>query len=112
MLNKSQIIKEFKKKVNRLKKYNDLYFNRDFYYSSGIFLSYFKTDKDNVDDYNRLTLGQLIYTPSIQTKSLSQLTNSFFSFIHVCFTKIDVVLVVNSANGPFGLLTKIFGIKT
>ena len=55
---------------------------------------------------------ELIYTPSIQTKSLSQLTNSFFSFIHVCFTKIDVVLVVNSANGPFGLLTKIFGIKT
>ena len=29
MLNKSQIIKEFKKKVNRLKKYNDLYFNQD-----------------------------------------------------------------------------------
>ena len=28
MLNKSQIIKEFKK-VNRLKKYNDLYFNQD-----------------------------------------------------------------------------------
>ena len=43
---------------------NDLYFNRDFYYSSGIFLSYFKPDKDNVDDHNRLTLGQLIYTPS------------------------------------------------
>ncbi len=55
---------------------------------------------------------ELIYTPSIQTKTLSQLTNSFFSFIHVCFTKIDVVLVVNSANGPFGILTKIFGIKT
>ena len=45
---------------------NDLYFNRDFYYSSGIFLSYSKTDKDNVDDYNRLTLGQLIYTPSMR----------------------------------------------
>ena len=29
MLNKSQIIKEFKKKVNKLKKYNDLYFNQD-----------------------------------------------------------------------------------
>ena len=55
---------------------------------------------------------ELIYTPSIQTKTLSQITNSFFSFIHVCFTKVDVVLVVNSANGPFGILTKIFGIKT
>ncbi len=55
---------------------------------------------------------ELIYTPSIQTKTLSQITNSFFSFIHVCFTKIDVVLVVNSANGPFGILTKMFGIKT
>ena len=48
---------------------NDLYFNRDFYYSSGIFLSYFKPDKDNVDDHNRLTLGQLIYTPSMRYES-------------------------------------------
>jgi len=48
---------------------NDLYFNRDFYYSSGIFLSYFKSDKDNVDDHNRLTLGQLIYTPSMRYES-------------------------------------------
>ena len=44
------------------------------------------------------------YTPSVY--------NSFFSFIHVCFSKSDVVLVVNSANGPFGLLTKIFRKKT
>ena len=28
------------------------------------------------------------------------------------FQKIDVVLVVNSANGPFGLITKIFRKKT
>ena len=48
---------------------NDLYFNRDFYYSSGIFLSYFKPVKDNVDDHNRLTLGQLIYTPSMRYES-------------------------------------------
>ena len=54
----------------------------------------------------------LVYTPSIETKFLSQITNSFFSFIHVCFTNIDIVLVLNSANGPFGLLTKLFGIKT
>ena len=54
----------------------------------------------------------LIYTPSVNSKILSQLYNSFFSFIHVCFSNADVVLVVNSANGPFGLLTKIFRKKT
>ncbi len=51
---------------------------------------------------------ELVYTPSIKSKIFSQLFNSFFSFIHVCFSKIDVVLVVNSANGPFGLITKLF----
>ena len=55
---------------------------------------------------------ELIYTPSIETKFLSQFTNSFFSFLHVCFSKNDVVFVVNSANGPFGLLTKLFRKKT
>ena len=54
----------------------------------------------------------LIYMPSLQSKIFSQLYNSFFSFIHVCFSEIDVVLVVNSANGPFGILTKIFRKKT
>ena len=55
---------------------------------------------------------KLVYTPSIETKFLSQFINSFFSFLHVCFSKIDVVLVVNSANGPFGIFTKIFRKKT
>ena len=54
----------------------------------------------------------LVYTPSVNSKIFSQLFNSFFSFIHVCFSKTDVILVVNSANGPFGLLTKIFRKKT
>lgn len=54
----------------------------------------------------------LVYLPSIETKSLSQLTHSFLSMIHVCLGKADVIFVVNSANGPFGLLTKIFGKKT
>ena len=54
----------------------------------------------------------LVYTPSVNSKVFSQLFNSFFSFIHVCFSKNDVVFVVNSANGPFGLLTKIFRKKT
>jgi glycosyltransferase involved in cell wall biosynthesis len=55
---------------------------------------------------------ELIYTPSIKSKFFSQLFNSFFSFLHICFSRIDVVLVVNSANGPFGFLTKIFRKKT
>ena len=54
----------------------------------------------------------LVYTPSVNSKIFSQLYNSFFSFIHVCFSNVDIVLVANSANGPFGLLTKIFRKKT
>ena len=61
---------------------------------------------------NKVNGVNLVYTPSVNSKIFSQLYNSFFSFIHVCFSKIDVVLVVNSANGPFGLLSKIFGKKT
>ncbi len=61
----------------------------------------------------RLVNGiELVYTPSTNSKFFSQLYNSFFSFIHVCFSKIDVVLVVNSANGPFGLITKLFQVPT
>ena len=55
---------------------------------------------------------ELIYMPSIETKFLSQFVNSLLSFIHVCFSNSDIVLVVNSANGPFGLITKIFRIPT
>ena len=55
---------------------------------------------------------ELVYTPSINSKIFSQFFNSFFSFIHVCFSKVDIILVVNSANGPFGILTKIFRKKT
>lgn len=51
----------------------------------------------------------LVYIPCVETKSLSQLTNSLLSMLHVCFSKVDVVFVVNSANGPFGILTKLFG---
>ena len=50
----------------------------------------------------------LVYTPSINSKIFSQLYNSFFHLYMCVFSKIDVVLVVNSANGPFGLITKIF----
>ena len=54
----------------------------------------------------------LIYTPAIESKVLSQLTHSFVSILHACFGKHDVLFVVNSANGPFGWLPKLFGKKT
>ena len=54
----------------------------------------------------------LVYIPTIETKILSQPIHSFFSIIHACFSKTDLILVVNSANGPFGILTKIFKIPT
>jgi len=50
----------------------------------------------------------LIYMPTIEKKSLSQLIHSFFSMMHACFSKADVILVVNSANGPFGLISRMF----
>ena len=49
---------------------NDLYFDRDFYYSSGIFLTLItpnaKSDKKSI---NKLKIGQLIYTPSMRYES-------------------------------------------
>jgi glycosyltransferase involved in cell wall biosynthesis len=54
----------------------------------------------------------LIYIPTIEKKNLSQFIHSFQSVLHACFSSYDVVLVVNSANGPFGLLTRIFRKRT
>jgi hypothetical protein len=46
------------------------------------------------------------YTP--QKKSLAQLIHSFQSIIHATLNDFDLILVVNSANGPFGIITKVF----
>lgn len=51
---------------------------------------------------------KLIYTPAIETKSLTQLTHSFISMLHACLSDVDVIFVVNSGNGPFGVLSRIF----
>ena len=54
----------------------------------------------------------LIYLPAIESKSLSQLSHSTLAFSHALFKGFDMILAVNAANGPFGLMTKLFGIKT
>ena len=49
----------------------------------------------------------LIYKYSVQKKSLSQIVHSAQSFSDACFSNFDIILVVNSSNGPFGILTKL-----
>ena len=54
----------------------------------------------------------LVYLPSIESKILSQLTHSLISTVHACFSESDVLIYVNSANGPFGLITRLWRKKT
>ena len=54
----------------------------------------------------------LHYIPTVPGKSLNQLIHSFFSLLHVNFTKVDVILVVNLAAGPMGWIPKLTGKKT
>jgi len=53
-----------------------------------------------------------IYLPTIEKKNLSQFIHSLQAICHACFKKFPLILVVNSANGPFGFLTKIFRMRT
>ena len=55
---------------------------------------------------------RLHYIPAIELKSFSQLSHSFLSTMHALFKRYDVILFVNSANGIFGMFTRLFGIKT
>jgi glycosyltransferase involved in cell wall biosynthesis len=63
----------------------------------------FQNKPTSVDGVN------LIYLPAIERKTLTQLSHSLMSTLHACLTKTDVLLYVNSANGPFGLLNKLAG---
>jgi len=54
----------------------------------------------------------LVYIRTIEKKTLSQFVHSIQSIVHACTKKYDIILVVNSANGPFGLITKILGKRT
>ncbi len=51
---------------------------------------------------------KLVYVHTIETKSLSQLIHSFLSMCHAVVSDVDVIFAVNAANGPFGLISKIF----
>ena len=54
----------------------------------------------------------LHYIPAIRSKSLSQWSNSFLSTLHALFQRYNVILYVNSANGIFGPITKVFRKRT
>ena len=55
---------------------------------------------------------KLVYVPTIETKSLSQLIHSFLSMCHAVVSDVDIIFAVNAANGPFGLISKIFRKRT
>jgi glycosyltransferase involved in cell wall biosynthesis len=55
---------------------------------------------------------KLHYIPCIKSKSFSQLSNSFLATLHALVNGYDVILYVNSANGIFGILTKLIRKKT
>lgn len=55
---------------------------------------------------------RLVYIPTIDSKILAQPLHSFLAFWHVVFSKTDVVLVLNVSNGPFGIITRLFGKPT
>lgn len=65
--------------------------------------------KERPPVYNNV---KLVYVPSIELKSFTQLVHSLLSTLHACFCKNDVIFYVNAANGPFGLITRLFGKKT
>lgn len=55
---------------------------------------------------------KLHYVPTIRSKSLSQLSNSFLCTLHAITRRYDVVMYVNSANGIFGPITWLFRKRT
>ena len=64
-------------------------------------------------EYPKIKNGiKIKYIYTIEKKNLSQFIHSFQSIIHSLFCKYDVTLVLNPANGPFGIFTKLFRKKT
>jgi glycosyltransferase involved in cell wall biosynthesis len=55
---------------------------------------------------------ECIYIGAIESKIGTQLSHTFFSMMHACFSDVDVIFVVNSANGPIGWFSRLFRKKT
>ncbi len=55
---------------------------------------------------------KLHYIACIKSRNLSQWSNSFLSTVHALLKGYDAILYVNSSNGIFGPLTKLFRQKT
>jgi len=55
---------------------------------------------------------RLIYIPSLESKTLGTLTHGFLATLDVVNREMDAVLYVNSANGPFGAITRFFRKRT
>jgi len=53
----------------------------------------------------------LHYIPTVKIQALNQIIHSLLSLFHACFSKVNVVLVLNLAAGPFGWLGRVFGKK-
>jgi glycosyltransferase involved in cell wall biosynthesis len=54
----------------------------------------------------------LIYLPTIERKILAQFLHSLQAIIHACLRNYDVILMLNAANGPLGILPRILRKKT
>lgn len=69
--------------------------------------------KNLFNEYPPVVNGiEIKYIYTIEKKNLSQFIHSLQSIIHSLFCKYDVTLVLNPANGPFGIFTTLFRKKT
>lgn len=55
---------------------------------------------------------RLVYIGTIEGKVTSQFIHSLQAMAHACRKPYDIILVVNAANGPFGLFSRLSGKKT
>lgn len=55
---------------------------------------------------------ELIVLPTIRHKYFDTIVHTFFSVIHVLFTKTKVIYFCNAVNSIFTIIPRIFGIKT
>ena len=55
---------------------------------------------------------RVVYVPGARSKTLSQLTHSGLATLHALIKPQDVLLFVNSANGPLGVLTTLMRQRT